>query len=85
MARKIELEFSGLDSETVTSTMSEMSHTSGGGGFLCFRASASKTKTKDTSHVQVKRTSNGMSIKIPGAQMIGYYTQILPKFPLDQQ
>ena len=84
LARNIELEFSGVDAETVTSTMSEMSHSSGGGGFLCFRASVSKTKTRDTSHVQVQRTANGMSIKIPGAQIIGYYTKIVPKFPLKQ-
>lgn len=84
MARKIELVFSGLDADTVTSTMSSMSHTSSGVGFLCFHASASVTKTKDTSHVSVKRTANGMSISIPGAQVIGYYTQVMPKFPLNQ-
>ena len=85
LARKVELEFSGLDSQTVTSTMSEMSHKSGGGGFFCFHASASETKTKQTSHVQVQRTANGMKISIPGAQIIGYYTEVLPRFPLTQQ
>lgn len=84
LARKIELEFSGVDSNVVTHAMSEASHTSGGGGFFCFRASASVTKTKQTSHVQVKKTASGMSISIPGAQIIGYYTQVLPKFPLNQ-
>ena len=84
LARKIELVFNGLDAETVTSAMSSMSHTSGGGGFLCFHASASVTKTKDTSHVSVKRTANGMSISIPGAQAIGYFTQVVPKFPGNQ-
>jgi hypothetical protein len=85
LARKLELEFSGVDDEIVKSTMSEMSHTSGSGGFLFIRASVSKTKTRDTSHVSVKKTANGMTISVPGAQIIGYYTKVLPKFPLNQQ
>ena len=84
LARNIELEFSNLDSETITSTMNEMSHTSGSGGFLFFKASASVTKTKQTSHVRVERTGSGMKIKIPGAQVIGYYTRVMPRFPVNQ-
>jgi len=79
LARKVELNFSGLDSDTVVSLMDEMSHTSAGGGFFCFRAGASVTKTKQTSHVRVDRTANGMSIKIPGAQIIGYFTEVMYK------
>lgn len=85
LARKIELEFSGLDSSTVTSTMNQMSSFSAGGGFLFFRASTSVTKTKRSSHVQVKRTGSGMKIAIPGAQIIGYYTQVMPRFPVNQK
>ena len=84
LARNIELEFSGVDEKTVASTMSRMSHFSGGGGFLFFHASASVTSTKQTSDVQVKRTANGMKINIPGAQIIGYYTETLPRFPVNQ-
>ena len=84
LARKIEMEFSGLDSATVTSTMNEMSHKSGSGGFLFFRAQASETKTKHTSHTNVQRTASGMKISIPGAQLVGYYTQVLPRFPVNQ-
>ena len=84
LARNIELEFKKLDSETVSSFMSEMSHTGGSGGFLFFHAGASVTKTKQTSHVQVQKTASGMKIKIPGAQVIGYYTETLPRFPIEQ-
>ena len=32
----------------------------------------------------VHRTANGMAIEIPGAQIIGYYTQVMPQFPKEQ-
>lgn len=82
LARNIELEFSGLDSNTVSYAMQEHSHSEGHGGFLFFRASASVSKGKQTSHVQMDRTADGLSIKIPGAQVIGYYTEVLPIFPI---
>ena len=85
LARKIELEFSGLDKETVRSTVSQMSRRSGGGGFLFFRASYSSSSSKKSSHVSVKQTASGMKIKIPGAQVIGYYTQVVPRFPVSQK
>ena len=27
---------------------------------------------------------SGFSIKVPGTQMVGYYTEILPKFPINE-
>ena len=85
LARDIELEFSGVDANTIRDTLDEYSHTSGSGGFLFFRASASVTKSNHWSQVTAHRTSNGMTIKIPGTQLIGYYTQKLPRFPLRQE
>ena len=84
LARKIELEFSDVSQDVVTATMSETTSASSSVRFLCFNAHASYSKNKQTSHSQVQRTSNGMKISIPGAQMIGYYTQVLPKFPQKQ-
>ena len=85
LARDIELEFSGVDSSTIRDTLDEYSHTSGSGGFLFFRASASVTKSNHWSQVTTRRTANGMAIKIPGTQLIGYYTEKVPKFPLHQE
>lgn len=84
LARDIELEFSGVDADTVSDTLDEYSHTSGSGGFLFFRASASVTKSSQWSQVTAQRTANGMSIKIPGTQLIGYFTQKMPRFPFQQ-
>ena len=85
LARDVELEFSGVDANTVRDTLDEYSHSSGSGGFLFFRASASVTKSNHWSQVTAHRTANGMRIKIPGTQLIGYYTQKLPRFPLKQE
>ena len=85
LARNIEMEFDGIDSSVITSTMNEMSQASGHGGFLFFHASASVSKSKTTSSVNIQRTANGMKLSIPGTQMIGYYTSVLPKFPHDQK
>ena len=41
------------------------------------------TSTSDSSsHSRVYKTANGMKIKVAGAQLIGYYMQKIPKFPL---
>ena len=88
LARNVEMEFSDLHSDMVASTMNSISHdsTSSGwrGWFLCFPLHSTTTSSQQASHVQVKRTASGMKISIPGVQMIGYYTKVLPKFPLDQ-
>lgn len=84
LARKVELEFSDVNYDVVTSAMSEATSVSGSVGYSFFSAHASYSKNKQTSHVQVQRTSSGMKISIPGAQIIGYYTKVLPKFPLNQ-
>lgn len=80
LARNIDLEFAGLDSSTVSYAMQEQSHYEGHGGFLFFHAGVSVSKGKQTSQVTVDRTADGMRIKIPGAQIIGYYTEIVPSF-----
>ena len=50
-----------------------------GGG--SFDHSSSGTDARSRVH----RTANGIKIKIPGAQLIAYYTQKIPKFPLGRQ
>lgn len=84
LARNIELDFSGLDLATSNYFMSEITRSSSGGGFLFFHVHHSETKSKQVSHVQASKTASGLNIKIPGAQLIGYYTETLPKFPQEQ-
>ena len=44
-------------------------------------SSSSQSREFGGATTKVHKTSTGMKIKIPGAQVIGYYTQKLPKFP----
>ena len=81
LARDIELEFSKINRKTFSETVSTFSHTSAHASFFCFSASFSSSSSNYKSRSSVHRTANGMKIKMPGAQIIGYYTQILPKFP----
>ena len=92
LARDVKLQFSGLDSNSVSRAMQAMFGYSidvgaslilegvplvvGGSGNLGFRFSRN-SMTAD-------RTANGMIIEIPGAQVIGYYTQVMPQFPKEQ-
>ena len=81
LARDFELEFSNIAQSTFHRTVSTFTHTSAHASFFCFSASFSSSSSNYKSRSSVHRTANGMKIKMPGAQIIGYYTQILPKFP----
>ena len=81
LARNVELEFKGVDSQTVRTSISTLTEKSSSSSFLFFHASRSSTASKQSSHVEAKKTADGMKIKIPGAQLIGYYTEKLPRFP----
>ena len=81
LARDVELEFSNVNRRSFRDTVSTFTRHSARVSFFCFSASFSSTSSNYKSRSSVHRTANGMSIKMPGAQVIGYYTQILPKFP----
>ena len=81
LARDVELEFSNLNQETFRDTMSSTTQHAVTGNFLAFSAKFAYTNAKSNMASKVHRTANGMKIVIPGAQVIGYYTQKLPKFP----
>lgn len=46
---------------------------------ISLRASVGVERTKE--RVVADRTTNGLRITIPGAQIMGYYTNMLPQFP----
>ena len=84
LARNVKLQFSGLDSSSVSHAMQMMAGGSISGGYDMFSFSASVGIGREKQSVTADRTTNGMIINIPGAQVIGYYTQVLPQFPRDQ-
>lgn len=94
LAREIEMEFSGVDKSTAASII-RSSHTSyaassssGSSGWGCFSFASRSDYTSSYSaqrsysaSFQASSTASGLKIAIPGVQVIGYYTQIVDKFP----
>lgn len=54
------------------------------GSYDMFSLSASVGIGKEKQSITADRTATGMIINIPGAQVIGYYTQVVPQFPREQ-
>ena len=75
------MEFRGVSKSTVSHTLSESASGHIEGRYGCFSASASVGYGKDESHLSTEATADGLRIRIPGAQLIGYYVTVLPRFP----
>ncbi len=92
LARNIRLQFSGVDTNSVNRAMQFMfSHSRGGSGTavlegvpVVFGGNARIGFHFGRKTMTAHRTANGMIIEIPGAQVIGYYTQVMPQFPKEQ-
>jgi hypothetical protein len=52
--------------------------TTSGGGFLFFSTSKTTQKTEDSASSAFQMASDGMIVRIPGPQVIGYIQQMLP-------
>lgn len=86
LAKDIELEISSKSGNFYHTFMRETSYSrfSAEVNVLFFKASvtAESSKSSSEARTRIHRTANGLKMKIPGAQVIGYYTRVLPKFPL---
>ena len=84
LARNVKLEFFGIDSNTVSHGMQALSGVSFSASFGFFDLKAAVDDQGKKQHVTIDKTTTGISLTIPGAQIIGYYTNVLPKFPAVQ-
>ena len=84
LARNVKLQFSGLDSSSVSHAMQMIAGSSFSASYNMFSVSASVGIGKEKQRVTADTTANGMIINIPGAQVIGCYTQVMPQFPKSQ-
>ena len=92
LARHVKLQFSGLDSNSVGRAMQFMtSHSDSASGSAVLKGVPFVFSAKGGiglhfgwKSMTTHRTTNGMAIEIPGAQIIGYYTQVMPQFPKEQ-
>lgn len=82
LAKDISLRFRGLHSSTISHTVESSASAQFSGSYGPFSASASYSQGHHSSHLKVSSLSDGLHIDIPGAQIIGYYTSVLPKFPI---
>ena len=92
LARNVKLQFSGLDSNNVNRAMQLIASLTNSGSVsavmkgvpVMFNFNAQVGVHFGRKSVTADRTANGMIIHIPGAQIIGYYTQVMPQFPKEQ-
>lgn len=85
LARGIQLQFSGVDANSVSHAMQMVAGGSFSASYGMYSASASVGLGKTKQSVTADRTANGLIINIPGAQIIGYFTEVLPLFPTQQK
>lgn len=64
-----------------TEEMSDYLHkeSSSSGGFLCFTASSSQTSTQHSESSYSSVTNDGLIIRIPGPQILGWFLQNVPE------
>ena len=49
-----------------------------------FKLSARYARSSQKSSFEASKTATGLRIRVPGVQMIGYYTEVTPKFPKNE-
>ena len=81
LAKDIELNFIGVDASAKSHFMEQSASATVSGHYLCFSASASASYGSSESSLQTESTATGLKIRIPGAQIIGYFTKLMPCFP----
>ena len=84
LGRNIELEFRGLDQDHTSSALKVFSGVHFAATYMGIGIGASLGLKKDKEQVVAGRTTNGVKITVPGAQILGYYTNIVPQFPSTQ-
>lgn len=83
LCRNLTLEFGGLDQTSSYKFVATSMSTSVSVGYGPFSLSASYSRSNQKSSFEASSTATGLRIRVPGVQMIGYYTEVPPKFPND--
>ena len=84
LCRNLTLEFSNVAKESTYSFVATSLETSLSVGYGPFSLSASYSRSSQKSSFEASATATGLRIRVPGVQMIGYYTEVTPKFPNDE-
>ena len=73
----IHFESSNEKSQSLKTAIEE--HAAGGGGFFGFSAKRATSSSSSSNKTHSTSDAKGITIKIPGSQILGYYLQIVPK------
>ncbi|KAI0061358.1 hypothetical protein BV25DRAFT_780912 [Artomyces pyxidatus] len=79
IAKDVLVKLSSSSSSSSSSTKSFSEQAAASGGVLCFSFSHASQSSGDSSSVSTKEMADGLVIKIPGPQILGYVMQLTPK------
>ena len=89
LSRNVNIEFLEISAAQAARAVrtSSSSSFSVSGRFGFWKGGVSGGRRSSTSHrtFSAESSSNGLRISIPGAQIIGYYTHVMPKFPPEKK
>ena len=83
LARNVTLRFQ-VSSSVASSFVSESNVRSASASYGPFCMSAryrTSSRTTSQSSFRASTSSSGLNINVPGTQQIGYYTEVVPRFP----
>ena len=81
LSRNVEVEFATKDASTSAHAVRVASSGSISGGVGLWKASVSTSYGRTERTMNFESTATGLRVTVPGAQVIGYYTQVVPHFP----
>ncbi|KAI0060344.1 hypothetical protein BV25DRAFT_1888300 [Artomyces pyxidatus] len=79
IAKDVLVKLSSSSSSSSSSTKSFSEQSAASGGVLCFSYSHASQSSGDSSSVSTQEMADGLVIKIPGPQILGYVMQLTPK------
>lgn len=81
VAKDLYIHFTSLDPSISSELLAEAAHPHMRGNYGPFSFSSTIYYQHLVSHTQASTTPDGLILHIPGAQVIGYVTKVLPTFP----
>jgi len=79
IAKDITIKFSSNTDFSSDNRSAIETHSSKGGGFFCFQGSSSSSSSSNSENTCANTSANSVTLRIPGAQIIGYYMEITPE------
>ena len=79
LCKDVLIKVSNMNLESTEEKRHMLERSQSSGGFLCFSYSKASEGSSDTSRATFELASDGMLVRIPGPQILGYIQQIVPK------